>query len=148
MLLAKNPAKSKELANKTVDASGCGELNVDHAAKDSEGLACSSQSVNANFTPENTGDGNNSNGDELHDDDFSPKDLLRFAWQIARGMVNKVRLFFRASFERWLIIHIRCAGNKSSYNTVMLLFIRMRLREKGRFLILIYWCSLFISIQI
>ena len=92
MLLAKNPAESKELANKTVDAGGCGELNVDHAAKDSEGLACSSQCVNENFAPENTEDGSDSNGDELHGDDFSPKDFLRFAWQIARGMVNKVRL--------------------------------------------------------
>ena len=150
MLLAKNPAESKEfvsceettasrvaeggkedgditqlqicdnskqllneLSNKTVDASGCGELKVNHAGKDSEDMACSSQSVNANFTPENAEDGNNSNGDELHDDDFSPKDLLCFAWQIARGMVNKVRLIFRVSLERWLIIHIRCAGNKS-----------------------------------
>ena len=86
-----------------VDASGCGALNVDHAAEDSEGLACSSQSVNENVTPGNAEDGNDSNGDEPHDDDFSPKDLLRFAWQIARGMVNNVLLFFRVSLERWLM---------------------------------------------
>ena len=89
---------SKQLQNEntseSVDASGCGVLNVDHAVKDSEGLACSSQSVNENVTPENAEDGNDSNGDEPHDDDFSPKDLLRFAWQIARGMVNNVILFF------------------------------------------------------
>ena len=102
-----------EFTSETVDTSGCGELNVDHAAKDSEGLACSSQSVNENVTPENAEDGNDSKGDEPNDDDFSPKDLLRFAWQIARGMVNNVSLFFRVSLERRLIIHIRCAGNKS-----------------------------------
>ena len=88
---------SKQLQNEntseSVDASGCGELNVDHAAMDSEDLACSSQSVHEIVTPENAEDGNDSNGDEPHDDDFSPKDLLRFAWQIARGMVNNVRMF-------------------------------------------------------
>ena len=89
---------SKQLLNEntseSVDASGCGELNVDNTAKNSEGLACSSNSVHENVTPENAEDGNDSNGNEPHDDDFSPKDLLRFAWQIARGMVNNVRLFF------------------------------------------------------
>ena len=89
---------SKQLLNEntseSVDASGCGELNVDHAAKDSKDLACSSQSVHENITPENAADGNDSNGDEQHDNDFSPKDPLRFAWQIARGMVNNVHLFF------------------------------------------------------
>ena len=97
----------KQLQNEntsgSVDASGCGALNVDHAAKESEGLACSSLSVNENVTPGNAEDGNDSNGDEPHDDDFSPKDLLRFAWQIARGMVNNVLLFFRVSLERWLM---------------------------------------------
>ena len=89
---------SKQLLNEntseSVDASGCGELNVGHAAMDSEGLAGSSQSVHENVTPENVEDGNDSTGDEPHDDDFSPKDLLRFAWQIARGMVNNVCVFF------------------------------------------------------
>ena len=83
-----------ENASESFDASGCGELNVDHAAMDSEGLACSSQSVHEIVTPENTEDGNDSNGDESHDDDFSPKDLLRFAWQIARGMVIMFVCFF------------------------------------------------------
>ena len=82
-----------EFTSETFDTSGCGELNVDHAAKEYEGLACSSQSVNGNVAPENAEDGNESNGDEPHDDDFSPKDLLRFAWQIARGMVENVRCF-------------------------------------------------------
>ena len=89
---------SKQLLNENTSesdhVSGCGELNVDNAANDFEGLACSSQSVNESVTPENAADGNDSNGDEPHDDDFSPKDLLRFAWQIARGMVNNVSLFF------------------------------------------------------
>ena len=89
---------SKQLLNENTSesdhASGCGELNVDNAARDFEGLACSAQSVHENITPENAEDGNDSNGDEPHDDDFSPKDLLRFAWQIARGMVNNISLFF------------------------------------------------------
>ena len=83
-----------EFTSETVDAGGCGELHVDHAAKDSEGLACSSHSLHENVTPERGVDGNDSNGDQLHNDDFSPKDLLCFAWQIARGMVNDVSLFF------------------------------------------------------
>ena len=90
---------SKQLLNENtsesaVDTSGCRELNVDNASKDSEDLACSSHSLHENVTPENAEDGNDSNGDEPHDDDFSPEDLLRFAWQIARGMVNNVSLFF------------------------------------------------------
>ena len=103
-----------ENTSESDDASGCGELNVDHAAKDSEGLACSSQSVHENVTPENAEDGNDSTGDGPHDDDFSPKDLLRFAWQIARGMVNNVPLFFRETLKRRLIICIRCARNRSA----------------------------------
>ena len=87
------------------DVSGCGEPNVDHAARDSEGLASSSQSMHENITPETEENGNDSNGDEPHDDDFWPKDLLRFAWQIARGMVNNA--VFIVSLEHRLIICIR-----------------------------------------
>ena len=76
----------------TEDVFGCGELTGD-----SEGLAFSSHSIHEIITPENAEDENNSNEDELHDDDFCPKDLLRFAWQIARGMVNNVVFCFTAT---------------------------------------------------
>ena len=77
---------------------GFGEPNVDHAAKDSEGLASSSQSTHENIIPETVENENDSDGDEPHDADFWPKDLLRFAWQIARGMVNNV-VFYLVSLE-------------------------------------------------
>ena len=71
-----------------------GEPSKDHAVKMyAEQMACSSRNV----TPETENDGKESDEDESHDDDFSANDLLRFAWQIARGMVNNVRqLPFRA----------------------------------------------------
>ena len=70
---------------KAEGAFGCGE-----PTGDSEGLASSSHSIHESVTPENAEDENKSNGDEPNDDDFWPKDLLRFAWQIARGMVKNI----------------------------------------------------------
>ena len=65
-----------------------GEQSKDHDVKmDAEQMACSSRSV----IPETEDDGKESDGDESQDDDFSADDLLRFAWQIAQGMVNIVR---------------------------------------------------------
>ena len=78
-------------ASGSIDAVGCGDLNVDEAANDSEGLASSSHSIHV--TPETADDENDSNGNEPHDEDFCPKDLHRFALQIARGMVNNVLLY-------------------------------------------------------
>ena len=110
MPLAENTLESEEFTRckeivsenrNTEDGFSCGELTGV-----SEGLASSSHSIHENVTPENGEDENNSKEDELHDDDFCPKDLLRFAWQIARGMVNNV-VFFLLSFERLLIICIR-----------------------------------------
>ena len=71
-----------------------GEPSKEHAVKmGAEQMARSSRNV----TPETEDGGKESNGDESHDDDFSANDLLRFAWQIAQGMVNNVRqLPFRA----------------------------------------------------
>ena len=66
------------------DAFGCGELTGDSEDKN----------YFAFFTPENAEDENKTKEDEPHDDDFWPKDLLRFAWQIARGMVNNVVFFY------------------------------------------------------
>ena len=64
-------------------------LNVDQAAKkEAEELACSSQSTCGNLTSETANNGNESDGDKPYKDDFSPKDLLRFAWQISQGMVS------------------------------------------------------------
>ena len=78
-------------------ADSCGKLNVDQAAKkEAEEMACSSQSTSENVTPETANNVNESDGDEPYEDDFSPKDLLRFAWQISRGMVSGVRLLFVA----------------------------------------------------
>ena len=77
-----------ENTNESIDENVRGEQNVDHAEKDSEGMACSSQSIPENVTPETAEDENVSKQDKPHDDDFTPKDLLRFAWQIAQGMVN------------------------------------------------------------
>ena len=54
-------------------------------------LACSSWSTTENVTAKTADDGKQSDGDETDDDDFSASDLLRFAWQIAQGMVNNVR---------------------------------------------------------
>ena len=69
-----------------------GKLNVHQAAKKgTKELACSSQSTYENVTPETANNGNESDGDEPHEDDFSPKDLLRFAWQISQGMVSGLR---------------------------------------------------------
>ena len=97
------PCKEIVSANRNAeDAFGCGELTGD-----SEGLASSCHSIHENVTPENAEDVNNSNEDEPHDDDFWPKDPLRFTWQIARGMVNNVVIFFLLSLERLLIICIR-----------------------------------------
>ena len=73
-------------------ADSCGKLNVDQAAKkEAEELACSSQTTYENVTPETANNGNESDGDEPYDDDFSPKDLLRFAWQVSQGMVSGLR---------------------------------------------------------
>ena len=70
-------------------ADSCGKVNVDQVAKkEAEELACSSQSTCENVTPETANNGNESDGDEPHEDEFSPKDLLRFAWQISQGMVS------------------------------------------------------------
>ena len=62
------------------------EPSKDHAVM-AEQMACSSRNV----TPESEDDGKEIDGDESHDDDFPASDLLRFAWQIAQGMVNNVR---------------------------------------------------------
>ena len=74
-------------------ADSCGKLNVDQAAKkEAEELACSSQSTYENVFPETGNNGNESDGDEPYEDDFSPKDLLQFAWQISQGMVSGLRV--------------------------------------------------------
>ena len=78
-------------------ADSCGKLNVDQAVKkEAEEMACSSQSTSENVTPETANNVNESDGDEPYEDDFSPKDLLRFAWQISRGMVSGLGLLFVA----------------------------------------------------
>ena len=75
-----------------VSADSCGKRNVDQAAKkEAEELACSSQTTYENVTPETANNGNESDGDEPYEEDFSPKDLLRFAWQISQGMVSGLR---------------------------------------------------------
>ena len=78
-------------------AVSCGKLNVDQAAKkEAEEVACSSQSTYENVTSETANTENESDEDEPYEDDFTPKDLLRFAWQISRGMVSGLRLLFVA----------------------------------------------------
>ena len=63
-----------------------------HALKrGADQLACSSWSTTENVTAKTADDGKQSDGVETDDDDFSASDLLRFAWQIAQGMVNNVR---------------------------------------------------------
>ena len=92
-----------ENVSENINSVGCGKPNAAHnARKDCQDLACSSQSTCENVTPETADDGKESNGDEPHDEDFLPKDLLRFAWQIAQGMVNNVRLMFKCHLERWV----------------------------------------------
>ena len=79
-------------------AISCGQLNVDQVSKkEAEELACSSQSTYENVTSETANNGNESDGDEPYQDDFLPKDLLRFAWQISQGMVTG--LFYCKWFE-------------------------------------------------
>ena len=75
-----------------------GEPSEDHSLKrDADPLACSSRSTYKNVTLGPADNRKESDGDEPHDDDFSADDLLRFAWQIAQGMVNNIRqLPFRA----------------------------------------------------
>ena len=83
-----------EIKSESKESASCGEPSEDYALKiDADTLVHSSQSTDENVTPETADDGKESDGDKPHDDDFSADDLLRFAWQIAQGMVNKVRLF-------------------------------------------------------
>ena len=76
------------------ESAGCGEPSEDDVVKmDAGEMACTFRSMYENVTPETADDGKKSDGDEPHDDDFSAYDLLRFAWQIAQGMVSNARLF-------------------------------------------------------
>ena len=77
-----------EIKSESKESVGCGEPSEDHAVK-----MDADTSTYANVTPETEDDGKESDGDESHDDHFPANDLLRFAWQIAQGMVNNVRLF-------------------------------------------------------
>ena len=68
-----------------------GETNVDHTEyRSNEELVFSCKLIYKNVPQETAEDGeeNGCLGDEPADDDFSAKDLLRFAWQIAQGMVK------------------------------------------------------------
>ena len=84
VFLADNMKESKESDD------CCGETNVDHTEyRSDEELVFSCKLIYENAPQETAEDGeeNGSLEDEPEDDDFSAKDLLRFAWQIARGMV-------------------------------------------------------------
>lgn len=90
---SKEPLNENAREEKQPDSSSSGQTNEDNAAnEDAEDLACSSGSlkISANDFQE-TADGNE-NGC-VEDDYFSAKDLLRFAWQITRGMVSYYCLF-------------------------------------------------------
>lgn len=84
VFLANNMKESKESDDR------CGETNVDHTEyRSDEELVFSCNLIYENVPQETAEDGeeNGCLGDEPEDDDFSARDLLRFAWQIARGMV-------------------------------------------------------------
>lgn len=97
-----------ETASQSNETINCGKENFDGAAnKNAEGFACSSKFKDETATQEdekskkgrmwNDKDFTGSKSvvpqsscheDELDDHDFSAKDLLCFAWQIAKGMVS------------------------------------------------------------
>ena len=99
---------SNVLLDEVKDLFCSGEPSKDHSLKrDADQLACSTWSTYTKVTPGPADHGKESNGDEPHDDGFSADDLLRFAWQIAQGMVNNIRqLPFRACgwSLNWLMV--------------------------------------------
>ena len=87
-----------ELLDEVKESVFSGEPREGHALKSgADQLAGSSWSTSEIVTPETADDGKESNGHETDDDDFSANDLLRFAWQIAQGMV---KTFVSYLFER------------------------------------------------
>ena len=91
---SKEPLNKNTREEKQLDSSSCVKTN-----EDAENLACSSVSLKISRNDfQETADGNE-NGcveDEPDEDYFSAKDLLRFGWQIGRGMVS---YYCRVTFE-------------------------------------------------
>ena len=104
-------------------AARCGKTSTDHSTnKDDEDMACSSKVKYENVNPENVEDENkigrdDCHGDGPHDDDFSGKDLLRFAWQIARGMVSSHSVTRTAAIDMIIICicYLSFLSNQLSY---------------------------------
>ena len=90
---SKEPLNENAREEKQPGSSSSGETKEDNNVnEDAEDLACSSDSLKISENDfQETADGNE-NGC-VEDDYFSAKDLLRFAWQIARGMVSYYCLF-------------------------------------------------------
>lgn len=83
-----------ENAKESENSASCGKSSAYRAtSKDAEDVAWSSEVKYENLKPENAENKDESgrdgfHGDDPNDNDFSGKDLLGLAWQIARGMVS------------------------------------------------------------
>lgn len=93
------------------DSNNC-IVNLDlKEEKDVQELPSCSQTICGNVTSEIVKGESESTEDERNDEYFSAKDLLRFAWQIARGMASVFSLF-ESCFR--LVLMCICHANKET----------------------------------
>ena len=105
-------------ASDSRDSNNC-IVNLDlKEEKSVEDLPSCSQAKSGNVTPEIAKDGSESAEDEPNDECVTAKDLLRLAWQTARGMAS-VFCFFKSSFRLVLLCICQTRNHCTLFNKLL-----------------------------